>query len=187
MDKNLLNKLPEETEEQYLWRMGHYIGDGLVSSWKEIGDIVNSQLCDDENKWKDCDTFRRQISTAKRYYDNVFSKIDKEYEYYKGVIAFRKAHEGLRFATTEEVCEHLHFVDDLPKNVVAFTIKTDEETLFVVYNANKEAVTIDLPETAEWQICIDNDKASAEGLRTLTAEDKTVEVQPVACLAAVLK
>ena len=82
MDKNLLNKLPEETEEQYLWRMGHYIGDGLVSSWKEIGDIVNSQLCDDENKWKDCDTFRRQISTAKRYYDNVFSKMqdDKEYD-----------------------------------------------------------------------------------------------------------
>lgn len=82
MDKNLLNKLPEETEEQYLWRMGHYIGDGLVGSWKEIGDIVNSQLCDDENKWKDCDTFRRQISTAKRYYDNVFSKMkdDKEYD-----------------------------------------------------------------------------------------------------------
>ena len=82
MDKNLLNKLPEETEEQYLWRMGHYIGDGLVSSWKEIGDIVNSQLCDDENKWKDCDTFRRQISTAKRYYDSVFSKMkdDKEYD-----------------------------------------------------------------------------------------------------------
>ena len=81
MDKNLLNKLPEETEEQYLWRMGHYIGDGLVGSWKEIGDIVNAQLCDDEKQWKDCDTFRRQISTAKRYYDNVFSKMDKDKEY----------------------------------------------------------------------------------------------------------
>lgn len=82
MDKNLLNKLPEETEEQYLWRIGHYIGDGLISSWKEVSDIVNSQLCDDEKKWKDCDTFRRQISTAKRYYDNVFSKMkdDKEYD-----------------------------------------------------------------------------------------------------------
>lgn len=81
MDKNLLNKLPEETEEQYLWRIGHYIGDGLISSWKEVGDIVNSQLCDDEKKWKDCDTFRRQISTAKRYYDNVFSKIKDDREY----------------------------------------------------------------------------------------------------------
>ena len=82
MDKNLLNKLPEETEEQYLWRIGHYIGDGLIDSWKDVSDIVNSQLCKDEKKWKDCDTFRRQISTAKRYYDNVFSKMgnDKEYD-----------------------------------------------------------------------------------------------------------
>ncbi len=119
-------------------------------------------------------------------YDRLVEYMDL-YEYYKGVIAFRKAHEGLRFATTEEVCEHLHFVDGLPKNVVAFTIKTDEETLFIAYNANKEAVTIDLPETAEWQICIDNDKASVEGVRTLAAEDTTVEVQSVACLAAVAK
>ena len=119
-------------------------------------------------------------------YDRLVKYMDL-YEYYKGVIAFRKAHEGFRFATTEEVCEHLHFVDGLPKNVVAFTIKTAEETLFVAYNANKEVVTIDLPETAEWQICIDNDKANAEGLRTLTAEDTVVEIQPVACLAAVVK
>ena len=52
MDKNLLNKLPEETEEQYLWRIGHYIGDGLINSWKEVSDIVNSQLCDDEKNGK---------------------------------------------------------------------------------------------------------------------------------------
>jgi pullulanase len=119
-------------------------------------------------------------------YDRLVEYMDL-YEYYKGVIAFRKAHEGLRFATTEEVVEHLHFVDGLPKNVVAFTIKTDEETLFVVYNGNKESVTIELPEKANWEICIDNDKASADALRTLTAEDTVVEVQPVACLAAVLK
>ncbi len=119
-------------------------------------------------------------------YDRLVKYMDL-YEYYKGVIAFRKAHEGLRFATTEEVCEHLHFVDGLPKNVVAFTIKTDEETLFIVYNANKEAVTVELPEAAAWEICIDNDKASVEALRTLTEKDETVEVQAVACLVAVVK
>lgn len=81
MDKNLLNKLPEETEEQYLWRMGHYIGDGLVSSWKEIADIVNSQLYDDEHQWKTPDTYRRQLSTAKKYYKNVFSKMGDDSEY----------------------------------------------------------------------------------------------------------
>lgn len=84
MDKNLLNKLPEETEEQYLWRIGHYIGDGLVESWKDVGDIVNSQLYTDESQYKTADTYRRQLSTAKKYYDNVFSSMisnsDVEYD-----------------------------------------------------------------------------------------------------------
>ena len=44
-----------------------------------------------------------------------------------------------------------------------------------------------LPESANWEICIDNDKASVEALRTLTKEDATVEVKPVACLVAVAK
>lgn len=107
------------------------------------------------------------------------------YEYYKGIIAFRKAHEGLRLATAEEVRKAVHFIDDLPKNVVAFTVTTDEETIFVVYNGNKEAVKVDLPEAGAWDICIDNDKASKDALRTLTEADKTVEVQGVACFVAV--
>ena len=68
MDKNLLNKLPEETEEQYLWRIGHYIGDGLVESWKDVGDIVNSQLYTDESQYKTADTYRRQLTNKKKYY-----------------------------------------------------------------------------------------------------------------------
>ena len=105
------------------------------------------------------------------------------YEYYKGIIAFRKAHEGLRLATAEEVREAVHFIDGLPKNVVAFTVTTDEENIFVVYNGNKEAVKVDFPEAAEWKICIDDTKASVEALRTTT--EKEVEVQGVACLVAV--
>ena len=95
MDKKLLNKLPEETEEQYLWRIGHYIGDGLVDSWKDVGDIVNSQLYTDESQYKTADTYRRQLSTAKKYYDNVFSPMisnsDSEYD-----PNIRKQFEALR-------------------------------------------------------------------------------------------
>ena len=131
-------------------------------------------------------SYNMPFYTNNMRYDRLVKYTDL-YEYYKGVIAFRKAHEGLRFATTEEVCEHLHFVDGLPKNVVAFTIKTEEETIFVVYNSNRKAVTVELPEKANWQICIDNDKASTEALRTLTEKDSEVEVQAVACLVAVAK
>lgn len=70
MDKNILNKKPEETNEQYLWRIGCYIDDGTVSSWKDISDIINEQLGTDKN----FDTFRRTFCTVKRYYDNVFEK-----------------------------------------------------------------------------------------------------------------
>ena len=117
-------------------------------------------------------------------YDRLAENMDL-YEYYKGLIAFRKAHEGLRFGTTEEVQEHLHFIDNLPKNVVAFTIKTEKETIFVAYNANKKAVEIDLPEAAEWKVCVDDNKASAEAIRTLTKQTSKVEVQGVSCFVAV--
>ena len=122
------------------------------------------------------------------FYTNVmrYDRLEKYAdlnEYYKGIIAFRKAHEGLRLGTAEEVREAVHFIDGLPKNVVAFTVTTAEETIFVVYNGNKEAVKVEFPEVAEWNICIDNDKASKDALRT-TAE-KEVEVQGVACLVAV--
>lgn len=119
-------------------------------------------------------------------YDRLIAYKDL-YEYYKGLIAFRKAHAGLRFGTTEEVQKSLHFIDDLPKNVVAFTIKTEEETLFVVYNANKKSMKINLPEKAEWKICIENDRASTEVLRTLSSKHSKVEVQGISCLAAVMK
>ena len=122
------------------------------------------------------------------FYTNVmrYDRLEKYSdlnEYYKGIIAFRKAHEGLRLGTAEEVREAVHFIDGLPKNVVAFTVTTAEETIFVVYNGNKEAVKVEFPETAEWNICIDNDKASKDALRTTT--EKEVEVHGVACLVAV--
>lgn len=131
-------------------------------------------------------SYNMPFYTNNMRYDRLVEYIDL-YNYYKGVIAFRKAHEGLRLATAEEVREHVHFVDGLPKNVVAFTVKTEEETIFVVYNSNREAVKVMLPESDNWEICIDNDKASVEALRTLTKEDATVEVKPIACLVAVAK
>lgn len=131
-------------------------------------------------------SYNLPIYTNKMDYDRLTEYKDL-FEYYKGVIAFRKAHKGLRFATAEEVQKALHFVDGLPKNVVAFTIKTEEETLFVAYNANTEAVTIDLPAQVAWEICIDGDKASVEALRKLTAEDTQAEIQAISAFVAVSK
>ena len=103
------------------------------------------------------------------------------------MINFRKAHEGLRLGTTEEVQKAVHFIDGLPKNVVAFTVATEEETLFIAYNANPEAVVIDLPQVVEWSVYIDGDKAQTTALRKLTKKNSQVEIQGISCLAAVCK
>jgi pullulanase len=72
-------------------------------------------------------------------------------QYYQGLIAFRKAHAGLRLRSAGEVVEHLKFVEDVPENVVAFTVTTAEESIFVVYNANEEPVEVKIPAETEIQ------------------------------------
>lgn len=131
-------------------------------------------------------SYNLPLYTNSMKYDELEKNKDL-YEFYQGLIAFRKAHEGLRLGTTEEVQNCVHFIDGLPKDVVAFTVTTEEETLFVAYNANPKAVTIDLPKNAEWNICIDGDKAQAKSIRTLTKKNSQVEIQGISCLAAVCK
>jgi predicted phosphodiesterase len=67
-------KLPNETEEQYIWRVGKLIDTGLVTSWKDINGIVNTELGIEEDKWRDESTFRKKYQTAKKFYESVFSK-----------------------------------------------------------------------------------------------------------------
>lgn len=91
------------------------------------------------------------------------------YEYYKGLIAFRKAHGALRMTTAEEIQNNLTFVDT-EANVVAYTIKNSPngetaEELFVILNANDKPVEIALPE-GTWEIFINGEKAGCEVLGT---------------------
>jgi pullulanase len=72
-------------------------------------------------------------------------------QYYKGLIAFRKAHAGLRLRSAKEVAEKLKFVENVPENVVAFTVTTAGECIFVAYNANEEPVEVKIPEETEIQ------------------------------------
>lgn len=128
-------------------------------------------------------SYNLPLYTNSMKYDELEQNLDL-YEYYKGLIAFRKAHKGLRLGTAEEVQKNLHFIDNLPKNVVAFTIETEEETLLVAYNANPKAAKIALPIQTEWEIYIEADKASDKALRSLTAKTKQVEVKGISCLVA---
>lgn len=119
----------------------------------------------DSNSYKSSDA----VNSIK--WDTKTDNIDV-YNYYKGLIAFRKAHPALRMATTEEVQNNLTFVEGLEANVVAYEIKNapngeSAEGIFVIHNANKQDITVTLP-NGTWNVYVNDEKAGTEILSTIT-------------------
>lgn len=109
------------------------------------------------------------------------------FEYYKGLIAFRKAHGALRLTTAEDVAAAVAPVTGLDANVVAFDIQGDRggetaDELFVIFNANETQTTVSLPE-GSWNVYINGEKAGTEVLETITGG--SVVVEPISALALV--
>ena len=86
-------------------------------------------------------------------------------------------------STTEEVQNNLTFVDGLDANVVAYTIGNSpngeiSESLYVVYNANKESVKVTLPE-GNWNVYVNGEKAGTESIDTVSGE---IEVSGISAM-----
>lgn len=89
-------------------------------------------------------------------------------EYYKGLITFRKNNPGLRMNSQEKVEKNIIFKDNIPKNVIAYTIKADKDTnqekdLFIIHNGRDEKVKVTLP-NGEWEVYVNGKKAGIEVL-----------------------
>ncbi len=92
------------------------------------------------------------------------------YEYYKGLIAFRKAHPALRLTDAASVDSAVEAVTGLPTGVAAYNIAggvngETAEGIFVAFNANKSAATVTLP-AGEWNICVNGEDAGVTSLGT---------------------
>lgn len=107
-------------------------------------------------------------------------------DYYKGLIAFRKAHPVLRLTTAEAVAEHVSVVDMEEPNVTAFYITggvegETAEAMYIVFNPNNEAKEIEIPE-GKWHVCINGEKAGTESLGKVSG---TVTVDAISALVLV--
>lgn len=130
----------------------------------------------DENSYNSPD------STNSIKWDTKDENIDI-YNYYKGLIAFRKSHNALRMTTAEEVQENLKFMTDLPANVVGYTIENSPngevaDSLMVIYNANKDAIDVTLPE-GNWNIYINGESA---GCNILDRVEDSVSVEGISAM-----
>lgn len=141
-------------------------GDGTYNSNSYAsGDDVNSL------KWSDLD-------------DEAHMNV---YEYYKGLIAFRKAHEALRLSTADEVNEAVSVVEGLDSKVIAFDIDGTKvkgeaaKEIYVIYNASEDAKEVTLPK-GNWTICINDEVAGTESLGKASGK---VTVAPISTMVLV--
>jgi pullulanase len=97
------------------------------------------------------------------------------FQYYKGLIALRKAHPMFRMKTRQEVEANLKFLDDdlglgVPGRCVAYRLArgntgdTWNEAL-LLFNANPNAVTFAIPD-GKWTVVVDDDEAGTGPVMT---------------------
>lgn len=89
------------------------------------------------------------------------------YEYYRGLIAFRKAHPALRLSTQQEVKTCVHFFKREVPGVVAYQIVTDSEKLVVIHNSAPFAKMLPIP-SGTWKVYVNENHAGTEPLETFS-------------------
>ena len=129
---------------------------------------VNSDGSFNENSYNSGDSVNAIDYTTLS--DETYAAV---FEYYKGLIAFRKAHSVLRLQTAEEVAQYVTELDT-DSHAVGFSITggpEDEtaEAMILYFNANNEPVSLTLPE-GEWDVYVNDSKAGTEVIETVSGE-----------------
>ncbi|MDE6548841.1 MAG: DUF3372 domain-containing protein, partial [Muribaculaceae bacterium] len=108
-------------------------------------------------------------------------------DYYKGLIALRKAHPAFRMTTAEQIAKHLVFDEidsEKTPNLIAYTLKDNAngdswKEIKVIFNGSDQAQSVKLPEGI-WQAAVKDGKVDPQaGLGTLSG---TVSVAPRSAL-----
>lgn len=109
---NELKRLDNETEEQYLWKIGQLVDSGKIESWASINDVVNKELGIDEDKWRDESSFRKRYQAAKKFYDGCFSKMEsEEYQNKLDVVNRELARNAIKFRDQRRSWNKQNFID----------------------------------------------------------------------------
>ncbi len=124
-----------------------------------------------ENSYNSSDEINQFVWSRKYEHHDV-------YEYYKNLIALRKAHKAFTMPTSKMIQDKLMFLN-APEQCVAYMLKEhanqDEwRNIVVVYNASEDESTITLPMEATWHIVVDEHQAGCTPLRTFEGNELTV-------------
>jgi len=106
------------------------------------------------------------------------------FEFYRGLIALRRAHPAFRMTEKAQVDAALEFAPVVPANVVEYVLKDHAngdrwKTILVIFNGNKEPQNLKV--TGDWSI-VANDKAA--GTETLQTVKDKIRVEPFSLVIA---
>ncbi len=109
------------------------------------------------------------------------------FDYYKGLIALRKAHPAFRMATAKEVVDNLTFIEALKVSIIAYTLNNNArndlwKTIVVAFNAGSEEETLTVPANTTWNVVVNGEKAGTETLTVV--EGDTLKLAPMSALVA---
>lgn len=115
---------------------------------------------------------------------NHLRRYPQVFDYYKGLIALRKAFPAFRMGDAEKVREGLHFMTTAPC-LVAYRLNDEARNgyIYVILNANKEAKTVELPCGFYDVLCKDGKiDVSGKEHMMVSSSQHTVEVAPQSAL-----
>ncbi|NVK82789.1 MAG: type I pullulanase [Cytophagia bacterium] len=115
-----------------------------------------------ENSFDSPDAINQFDWTRKEKYEDIFS-------YYKGLIALRKNHPAFRMTSTEQIQEHLEFLDYSGDNFLTYQLKDNAngdswKDILVLLNGSGLNKTISLPE-GNWTLVADGKEVNESGIR----------------------
>ncbi|CAG7839099.1 Pullulanase [Clostridium haemolyticum] len=101
--------------------------------------------------------------------------------YIKSLINLRKNHPAFRMSSKIDIKNHLIFLNNTPKNLVAFILKNNAngdnfKNILVIYNANNFSTELRIP-NGKWHQIVDKNTAGENILKTLNSN--TINVSPI--------
>ena len=137
---------------------------GFNENSYNAGDAINSI------KWSELD-------------NDVYMNV---YNYYKGLIAFRKAHPALRLDNADDVEASVTRINNLPASVYGYEIAggvngETSEGIIALFNGSNATATVTLP-AGNWNIYVNGELAGTE---VISSVEGTVDVPAISALVLV--
>ena len=124
-----------------------------------------------ENSFESPDAINQINWNRKTQYQELF-------DYYKNLIALRKAHPAFRMTSTAMIQQHLEFLDTTDDNLIAYQLKDHAhgdawKDILVVLNGAATNKTTSIPK-GEWKLIADGQNIGQKPLRMVTSTVLTV-------------